>query len=86
MLAYVTGSVDEELLRRNEYLVAENRILRAQIPGRVKLTDLRLLAGTQGSRKVKPRARKRKVARPKMRRRKAAKRALVACTDELYII
>ena len=39
MLAYVTGSVDEELLRRNEYLVAENRILRAQIPGRLKLTD-----------------------------------------------
>ena len=25
MLAYVSGSVDEELLRRNEYLVAENR-------------------------------------------------------------
>ena len=39
MLAYVTGSVDEELLLRNEYLVAENRILRAQIPRRVKLTD-----------------------------------------------
>jgi hypothetical protein len=39
MLAYVTGSVDEELLGRNEYLVAENRILRAQIHGRVKLTD-----------------------------------------------
>lgn len=39
MLAYVTGSVDEELLRRNEYLIAENRILRAQIPGRVKLSD-----------------------------------------------
>ncbi len=39
MLAYVTGSVDEDLLRRNEYLVAENRILRAQIPGRLKLTD-----------------------------------------------
>ena len=34
MLAYVTGSVDEELLRRNEYLAAENRILRAHIPGR----------------------------------------------------
>ena len=29
MLAYMTGSVDEELLRRNEYLAAENRILRA---------------------------------------------------------
>ena len=39
MLAYVTGSVDEELLRRNEYLAAENRILRAQSPGRLKLTD-----------------------------------------------
>ena len=39
MLAYVTGSVDDELLRRNEYLVAENRILRAQIPGRVKLSN-----------------------------------------------
>ena len=39
MLAYVTGSVDEELLRRNEYLVAENRILRAHIPGRVTLND-----------------------------------------------
>ena len=39
MLAYVTGSVDEELLRRNEHLVAENRILRAQNPGRLKLTD-----------------------------------------------
>ena len=32
MLAYVAGSVDGELLRRTEYLVAENRILRAQIP------------------------------------------------------
>ena len=39
MLAYVTGSVDEELLRRNEYLVAENRILRNQIVGRPKLSD-----------------------------------------------
>ena len=36
VLAYVTGSVDEEFLRRNEYLVAENCILRAQIPGRLK--------------------------------------------------
>ena len=39
MLAYVTGSVDGELLLRNEYLVAENRILRAQIQGRLTLTD-----------------------------------------------
>ena len=28
MLAYVTGSVDEELLLQNEYLIFENRILR----------------------------------------------------------
>ena len=39
MLAYISGSVDEELLRRNEYLVVENRILRNQIKGRLRLTD-----------------------------------------------
>ncbi len=33
MLAYISGSVDKELLLRNEYLVAENRILRNQIQG-----------------------------------------------------
>jgi hypothetical protein len=31
MLAYVTGSVDQELLLRNQYLVTENRNLRQQI-------------------------------------------------------
>ena len=30
MLAYITGTVDQELLLRNEYVAAENRILRAQ--------------------------------------------------------
>jgi hypothetical protein len=35
MLAYITGTVDQELLLRNEYLAAENRIPRAQIKGRV---------------------------------------------------
>ena len=39
LLAYITGSVDQELLLRNEYLVTENRILRQQIQGRLKLTD-----------------------------------------------
>ncbi len=39
LLAYVTGSIDEELLLRNEYLVAENRILRSQVKGRLKLND-----------------------------------------------
>jgi transposase InsO family protein len=39
LLAYITGSVDQGLLLRNEYLVTENRILRHQITGRVRLTD-----------------------------------------------
>src|SRR5918996_3952607 len=39
LLAYISGSVDEELLLRNEYLVTENRILRDQIKGRVQLRD-----------------------------------------------
>ncbi len=39
LLAYISGSVDEELLLRNEYLVAENRILRHQIEGRIQLGD-----------------------------------------------
>src|ERR1700730_13790782 len=39
MLAYNTGTVDQELLLMNEYLAAENRILRAQIKGRLRLSD-----------------------------------------------
>jgi putative transposase len=39
VLAYITGTVDQELLLRNEYLAAENRILRAQIKGRLLLSD-----------------------------------------------
>ena len=39
LLVYITGSVDQELLLRNEYLVNENRILRHQITGRVRLSD-----------------------------------------------
>jgi putative transposase len=39
LLSYITGSVDQELLLRNEYLVTENRMLRQQIPGWVRLTD-----------------------------------------------
>jgi putative transposase len=39
LLAYITGSVDQELLLRNEYLTTENRILRQQITGRVRLGD-----------------------------------------------
>ncbi len=39
LLAYISGSVDEDLLLRNEYLITENRVLRAQIKGRLRLTD-----------------------------------------------
>ena len=39
LLAYITGTVDQELLLRNEYLVTENRILRDQLKGRVRLRD-----------------------------------------------
>src|SRR3989442_6388019 len=46
LLAYITGTVDQELLLRNEYLVTENRILRNQMKGRLRLSD--------GERKVLP--------------------------------
>ena len=38
-LAYITGTVDEELQLRNEYLSAEDRILIQQLQGRLRLTD-----------------------------------------------
>jgi hypothetical protein len=39
VLAFVTGMVDQELLARIEYLAAENHILKAQLKGRLKLSD-----------------------------------------------
>ena len=39
LLAYVTGSVNQELLLRNEYLVAENGILRTKLPRRLRLSN-----------------------------------------------
>jgi putative transposase len=39
LLAYITGTVDQERLLRNEYLVTENRILRHQIKGGIRLSD-----------------------------------------------
>src|SRR5580704_338172 len=39
LLAYVTGSVNQELLLQNEYLAAENRILRAKLPARLRLCN-----------------------------------------------
>jgi hypothetical protein len=39
MLAYITGTVNLELLLYNEYLAAENRILKAQLKTPLRLTD-----------------------------------------------
>ena len=39
LLAYVTGSVNQELLTRNEYLATENRILRVKLPSRLRLSN-----------------------------------------------
>src|SRR5215510_13089285 len=39
ILAYVSGAVDQELLARIEYLATENRILKAQLKGQLRLTD-----------------------------------------------
>ena len=39
LLAYVTGRINQDLLVKNEYLAAENRILRAQLPARLRLSD-----------------------------------------------
>src|SRR5262249_43417906 len=38
LLAYVTGTADQELLLQNEYLATENRILKGQIKGRLLLS------------------------------------------------
>ena len=39
LLAFVTGSVNQELPLRNEYLAAENRILRTKLPARLRLSN-----------------------------------------------
>jgi putative transposase len=39
LLAFVRGLVNQDLLLRNEYLIAENRILRGHLPMRLRLAD-----------------------------------------------
>jgi len=60
ILAYVTGTVDQELLARNEYRATENRILKDQLKGRLILSDAeRATLGEIGhrlGRKVSPRS------------------------------
>ena len=51
ILAYITGTVDQERLLRNEYLAAENRIMRAQLEGRLRLSNAeRATLGEMGHR------------------------------------
>jgi hypothetical protein len=56
ILAYVTGTVDQELLARNEYLVAENRIMKAQLKGRLDGTASLSPASSIARRRVGVRA------------------------------
>jgi hypothetical protein len=39
LLAYVAGVINQDLLLQNDYLAAENRILRAHLPQRLRLSD-----------------------------------------------
>src|SRR6516162_1571434 len=39
LLVYVTGLINQELLLQNEYLAPENRIPRAHLPARLRLSD-----------------------------------------------
>ena len=39
LLAYITSSVDQEFLLRNEYLVTGNRLLRQQFAGHMRFSD-----------------------------------------------
>ncbi len=51
ILAYITGTADQELLSRNEYLVTENLILKRQLKGRLVLSDAeRAMLGEFGHR------------------------------------
>jgi len=51
ILAYITGAVDQELILRQEYLAAENRILKTQLQGRLRLSDAqRAMLGEIGDR------------------------------------
>jgi hypothetical protein len=38
LLPYMAGRINQELLLKNEYLAAENRILRAYLPARLRLS------------------------------------------------
>jgi hypothetical protein len=49
LLAYVSGLVNQKLLLQNEYLAAENRILRAQRTRRLRVEGRRPRRGCRGA-------------------------------------
>ena len=53
ILSYISGSVDEELLLRNEYLVAENRVLRNQLQDRLP-SCLKIRTNSRSDPKMSP--------------------------------
>jgi hypothetical protein len=55
LLAYVTGSVNQELLLRNEYLAAENHILRTKFPARLRLSDPERITLAEIGKRLSPR-------------------------------
>ena len=52
ILAHITGSVDRELPLRNEYLAAENRILRVKMNRRLQFSDAELSTDWEGQMRV----------------------------------
>jgi len=48
LLANVTGRVNQQLLLQNEYLLAENRILRGHLPTQVWWAEVKLKFGRSG--------------------------------------
>src|SRR5208283_5056740 len=55
LLAYVTGLVNQQLLLQNEYLAAENRILRSYLPARLRLSDPARSARAEIGKRLGPR-------------------------------
>ena len=53
LLTYVTGLVNQELLLQNEYLAAENRILRAHLPARLSEVTESPYSGTASSKECR---------------------------------
>jgi putative transposase len=56
LLAFVTGLVNQELLLRNECLAAENRILKAHLPFRLRLWDVERSTLAEIAKRLGPKA------------------------------